>query len=66
MELIRLFTAVLDRQSLSSLIATLILIKLPSARHYVLKKIQRFCHRMVCTNKKHIEQQMQRKSLYSS
>ena len=42
---------------LSSLIATLILIKLPSARHYIITKIQRICHCMICSNKKHIEQQ---------
>ena len=35
--------------------ATLILIKRASTRYYIIKKIQRFCHRMVCTNKKHIE-----------
>ena len=29
------------------------------------KRIQRFCHRMVWTNKKHTEQQTQRKSPYS-
>ena len=26
------------------------------------ERIQRFCHRMVCTKKKHIEQQAQRKN----
>ena len=41
------------RQFLSLLIATLILIKLPSAWHDVIKTTQRFCHCMVCTNKKH-------------
>ena len=58
----------IGRQFFSSLIATLILIKLPSARHYIglLKKIQRFCHSMVCSKKKHIEQQTQGKSPYSS
>ena len=30
------------------------------------KTIQGFCHRMVCTNKTHIEQQTQQNSPYSS
>ena len=58
-----LFTVDLGRQSLSSLIATLILIELPFARHYIIKKIPRLCHRVVCTNKKHIEHHAQNENV---
>ena len=54
-------TVDLDRQSLSSLIAYPILVKVPFVRRYIIKQ-KKIGRHMVCANKKHIEQQTQRKS----